>query len=157
MVSSLGGDAGLEHDKGLHLLHLQRVRHADDAAHLHQLVGVEDVLQLGGIDIVAAGDDHALDALLEVDKAVLVHGAQIPGVDPGQAVGVALEGLRRLLRVVEVAQHHRGAATGRSRPSCAVGHLLLRAGLDDLIVGIREGNADGALPGHVVRASGRRR
>ena len=62
------------------------------------LVAVQDVLQLGGIDVVAVGDDHALDALAEVDEAVVVHHAQVAGVDPGQAVGVGLQGLGRLLR-----------------------------------------------------------
>ena len=112
-------------------------------------MGVKHVLQLGGIDVVAAGDDHALDALLEVDEAVVVHGAQVSGVDPGETVGVNLQGLGRLLGVVHVAQHHRGAAEA-DLAVLTVGHLLLGAGADDLVVGVREGQTDGALLGHVA-------
>ena len=80
--------------------------------------------QLGGVDVVPAGDDHALDALLEVDEAVLVHVPQVAGMDPGQAVLMGLEGLGRLLRVVEIALHHRGSGQ-TDLPLLAVGQLLL--------------------------------
>ena len=65
-------------------------------------------------------------------------------MDPGQAVGVGLLGLGRLLGVVDILQHHGGAGQA-DLALLAVGDLLLGAGLDDLIIGIREGDADGAL------------
>ena len=141
---------GLEHDEGLDLLHLVGILHADDAAHVHALVLVQDALDLGGIDVVAAGDDHALDALAEVDVAVLVHHAQVAGVHPGEAVGVLAQGVRGLLGMVDVLHHHRGARQA-DLALLTVGHLDLGAGHHDLVVGIREGDADGALAGQARR------
>ena len=101
-----------------------------------------------GVDVVPAGDNHALEALLEVDEPIVVHGAKVPCVDPGQAVGVLLEDLGVLLLVAEIADHHRGAAEA-DLAGLAVGDLLLGAGLHDLEVGVRERKADAALLGHV--------
>ena len=139
-----GHIAGLKHHERLDPLHLDGVLDADDAAQVDVLVALQDVLQLGGIHVVAVGDDHALDALAEVDEALLVHHAQVAGMDPGQSVGVGLLGLGRLLGVVDILQHHGGAGQA-DLALLAVGDLLLGAGLDDLIIGIREGDADGAL------------
>ena len=71
---------GAQDDKGLDLLHLIRILDADDAGQQHLFMAVNDVFQLAGIDVIAGGDDHALDALGEVDKAVLVHLAKVAGV-----------------------------------------------------------------------------
>ena len=136
--------AGLEHHECLDPLYLDGVLDADDAAEVDVVVAIQNILQLGGIDVVTVGDDHALDALTEVDKALLVHHAQVAGVDPGEAVGVGLLGLGRLLRMVDVLQHHGGAGQA-DLALLTVGDLLLSAGLDDLVIGVREGNADGAL------------
>ena len=68
--------------KGLYLLHLIGIRHTDDAAHLHQLMGIQNVLQLAGVNVVARRNDHPLGSALEIDKALLVHGAQIAGMEP---------------------------------------------------------------------------
>ena len=119
-------------------------------------MAVDDVLQLAGVDVVARGDDHALDALAEVDEAVAVHGAQVAGVEPDPPVRVAAEGLGGLLRVVDVAHHDRG--TGDADLALDVGlQLFLGADLDDFIIGIGEGHADGAGAGVVLggQAGGR--
>ena len=58
---------------------------------------------------------------------------------------MGLEGLRRFLRVVEIAHHHRRPRQADLALG-AVGNLLLRPVLHDLIVGVREGDADGAFP-----------
>ena len=71
-------------------------------------------------------------------------------MDPGKTVLMGLEGLSRFLRVVEIAHHHRRPRQADLALG-AVGNLLLRPVLHDLIVGVREGDADGAFPGDVVR------
>ncbi len=53
-------------------------------------------------------------------------------------------GLGRLLRMVDVLQHHGGAGQA-DLALLTVGDLLLSAGLDDFVIGVREGDADGAL------------
>ena len=146
-----GLHARAQHHVGLDLLHLVGVFDADDAAVQHLFVAVDDVLELRGIDVVAGGDDHALDALAEVDEAVLVHRAQVAGVQPDAAVGMLAQGHGRLLGVVYIAEHHRGAGKD-DLALLAVGHLVGGAGLDDLVIGVREGHADGAL---AVVAQGR--
>ena len=82
--------AGNQLDEGFDLLHLVGIRHADDAAHLHEFVGVQNVLNLGGVDVVAGGDDHPLGSAAEIHEALAVHGAEVAGADPSQAVGVVL-------------------------------------------------------------------
>ena len=135
--------AGAQDDEGLDLLHLIRVLDADDAGQEDLFVAVDDVFQLAGIDVIAGGDDHALDALGEVDKAVLVHLAKVAGVQPDAAVVVAAEGVMGLLGIVDVLEHDGGA--GDADLALEIGVELLRgAGLDDLVVGIGERDADGA-------------
>ena len=67
-------------------------------------MAVDDVFQLAGIDVVAGGDDHALDALGEVDEAVFVHLAEVAGVQPDAAVLMAAEGVVRFLGVIDIAR-----------------------------------------------------
>ena len=145
-----GLEAGGQLHEGLDLLHLVGIRHADDAAHLHGGVGVQDVLQLAGIDVVAGGDDHPLGAAPEEDETLIVHDAEIPGIDPGQPVCVVPQGLGGLLGVLHVLLHHRG--TGQQDLALlTVRQLLVGAGLDDLDVGVREREADAPLLEHVRR------
>ena len=79
-------------------------------------------LDFGGIDVLAAGDDHVLDAVVDVEIAVLVHVAGIAGAQPA----VAAERFGGRLRQVPVAGHV-GAGAGRDladfarRQSLAVG------------------------------------
>ena len=101
--------SGSQLDKSLDLLHLVWIRHTDYTAHLHLLMGVQNILDLAGIHIVAGGDDHALGAAPEIDEALLVHNAQIAGVYPCQAVIVLAQGLGRLLGVVHILLHDGGA------------------------------------------------
>ena len=112
-------------------------------------MAVDDVFQLGGVDVVAGGDDHPLDALAEIDEAVLVHVAQVAGVQPDAAVEMAAQGGGGFLGVIHVAHHHGGA--GDADFALGVGgDLLLGAGLHDLIEGIGEGHADGAGAGIIL-------
>ena len=67
-----------------------------DFAHLRQIV--DDALDLGGGDVLAAGDDHVLLAVGQIQKAVCVEIADIAAAEP-----VAEEGGRGLLRVLPIA------------------------------------------------------
>ena len=119
-------------------------------------MGVQNVLNLGGVDVVAGGDDHPLGSAAEIHEALAVHGAKVAGADPGQAVGVVLQGFRGFLRMVHVLLHHRGTGQ-KDLALLTVGKLLLGAGLDDFVICIGEGNADGADAVIVLRrqAAGR--
>ena len=74
------------------------VAHADDGdlAHLRQFV--DHALDLGGGDVLAAGDDHVLLAVGEIEKAVLVEIADVAAAEP-----VAEEGGGGLFRIIPVA------------------------------------------------------
>ena len=43
---------------------------------------VEHRLHFGGVDVLPAGDDHVLDPIDDVDKAVVVRVANVAGVEP---------------------------------------------------------------------------
>ena len=105
---------------------------------------VQNVLQLAGIYIVPAGDDHALDALGEVDEAVFIHLTEVAGVQPDAAVLMAAEGVVRFLGIINILEHDGRAGDADLAFEIRI-KFLRGAGLDDLIIGIREGNADGAL------------
>ena len=74
-----------------------RVRDPDHRGLRHLRVAGEHVLDLAGVDVEAAGDDHVIAAVLEVDVAVGVHHAHVAGADPPVP-----ELLRRGLRVADV-------------------------------------------------------
>ncbi len=57
-------------------------------------MAVDDIFQLAGIDVVAGRDDHALDALREVDEAVLIHLAEVARMQPDASVVVAAKRVR---------------------------------------------------------------
>ena len=65
------------------------VGNADDRAFGDVGVLVERLLDLGGIDVLAAGDDHVLDPVDDIDEAVLVHIAAVAGVQPAVAQGLS--------------------------------------------------------------------
>jgi len=145
-----GLEAGAQDDECLDLLDLVRVLYADDAGIENLFMAVDDVFELAGIDVVAGGDDHALDALREVDEAVLVHLAEIAGVQPDAPVVVTAERVGRFGRVVHVAEHDRGTADADFALEVGV-EFLRGAGPDDLIIGVGEGHADGAHAVVVLR------
>jgi hypothetical protein len=84
----LGGErlgAGAEQyslHPGHQLLAVLLVGHAD---HLHVDdvgVGVEELLDLARVDVLAAADHHVLDPPDDVDVAVVVHHREVAGVHP---------------------------------------------------------------------------
>src|SRR3546814_3667744 len=58
---------------------------------------MDGVLHVARVDLVAAGDDDLLQAVDQVGIAVLVHGADVAGMEP--AVALRPRGLRRLLPI----------------------------------------------------------
>src|SRR5690349_13894937 len=85
--------AGLQHDRGHHALAPAGIRHADHGrlADLRQLV--DDALDLGRRDVLAAADDHVLLAVGQVQETVVVEMADVARAEP-----LAEEAGRRLLR-----------------------------------------------------------
>ena len=68
-------------------------------------MGEQHLLDLARIDVGAAGDDEVLGAVLEVQIAVGVEGADVAGVQPAAA-----QGRGRGLVVAPIAGHHHVAA-----------------------------------------------
>src|SRR5262245_24350915 len=93
--------AGLGHHGGVDLLTPALAGDADHVALRYRRVLRQRVLDFGGIDVLAAGDDHVLDAVDHIDEAILVHVAAVAGVHP--AVD---NGLGGLLRPFPIAYHH---------------------------------------------------
>ena len=104
---------------------------------------VQDVLHLGAVHVLAAGDDHVLRPVDEVDVALVVHVAEVAG-----AVPPVDERGGRLLGLVPVADHDVGAADERPRrprrPAAGV-----PSGADDLDLDADRGLAARAGPRRV--------
>ena len=93
--------AGPRHAHRLHRLAPGGVGHADHRHVGHVGVAVDRALDLGRVDVLAAGDDHVLHPVVDVDVAVGVHVAGVAGVHP--AVGGL--GAGGGLGLLPVAQH----------------------------------------------------
>ena len=143
--------AGTKHHKRLDPLHFIIVFDADDGGHQNSFMGVDHVFHLRGVYVVAGGDDHALEPLLEVHKSLLIHGTQVAGVQPYQAVLVELQRLSRFLGIVHITRHD-GRTGDADLAHLAVRHLVVGGGNDDLVIGIGERNADRAFFIEVFRS-----
>src|SRR5659263_285624 len=87
----------LERYKGHDLFAEPLVRAADDGGLGDGGVGVEDLLDLARVDVVAAADDQILLPVDDEQEVLVVLIAQVAGVEP--AAAERLLGLRRLLVV----------------------------------------------------------
>src|SRR5438132_1228374 len=85
-----GDGAGPEDDPGAANLAPSLVRHADHGSLGHVGVLVEGGLDLGGIDVLAAGDEHVLQPVADPVEALLVALGDVAGAEP-----LPGEGLRR--------------------------------------------------------------
>ena len=127
----------LEDDAGHGLLAVFLVRHADDLYVLDGRVGVDEFLDLLGVDVLAAADDHVLQPPGDAVAAVFVPAGQIAGVQPALLVNGGGRGLGHLV----VAFH--GVVAARAELAVdAVRHFLAGLGVDDLALDVREGVAD---------------
>ena len=97
-----------------------RVGHGDDARLGDAAELRQRQLDLGGIDVLAAGDEHVLLAIDDVVVALVVAAHEIAGVEPARAA----EGLAGGIGVAEVAERDHRAAQGelarlrRREPAC---------------------------------------
>lgn len=137
------GIALFQDDIGFDLLNLVRILNADNAAHLYSLMSINDIFKLGGIDIVAAGHDHPLDALFEIDEAVGIHIAEISGMEPSVAVGMYAESIRILLGSVEVT-YHNGRAPQADLAEFSERNGVISPNSANGIIGIRIRKTDAA-------------
>ena len=140
-----------KHHKGHHFLHLIRIRHAYDAAHVYQLMSVQYILYPGRIHIISAGYYHPLDPLAEIYEPFFVHHPKISGVYIGHAIFMTSESVGRLFRVVYIFYHH-----GRSRQTdfafFSVRNFFLCSRSDYLIESIREWKSYASLFFSVYRS-----
>ena len=97
--------AGLRHDEGDRQLVLDLVGHRHDADLGHVGMPAQKLLDLAGIDVLAAALEHVVGAADEEDEAVLVAAHDVAGVVP--AVDQAL---LRVGLAVEIARHQRRRA-----------------------------------------------
>src|SRR3546814_2547453 len=79
-------------------------------------MAVQYLLDLDRGDVLAAGDNDVLRAVLERDIAVRVHDAQVAGVEPAAGEGRVGRG-----RVLQIALHHDVAAHEDLAQRLAVG------------------------------------
>src|SRR3954452_11241727 len=91
--------AGLRYDRGRDRLDPARVRDAEDRDLGDTIELVDRLLDLAGGDVLAAGLDHVLLAVDDVELAGLVDVPEVAGVEPAVA-----EGLAGLLLVLVVSQ-----------------------------------------------------
>src|SRR5581483_10260217 len=142
--------AGRHPDEGRHDLAPPLVGDADDGALGHRRMLEQHVLDLPGIDVLAAPDDHVLQPALDADVAAPVHRGQVAGVVP--AVGV--DGPRRGLGHVVVAGHDEVAPAAQLADLADGGHLA-GAGVDDLHLGLGQRAAERRRPvGRIVVEGG---
>ena len=126
------------------------VRDADDATVEHRGVLLEYRLDVGGKDVLAAGEDHVLLAVDDEKIAILVEPAEVAGAQPGPPFRVVPQRLGGGLVAVVVTAHHEARPaddlTGFARGQFAAGLV------DDPEVGARHRLADrGRLRQHVLR------
>lgn len=88
----------------------------------------EHALDLGGVHVVAAGDDHVFAAINHKDVTGLGHGRDVAGVQPA----IGLDRLGRRLGIAVVAEHdeqHMIVVTGATGH---LGHLVVEGLLEKL-------------------------
>src|SRR5690606_16031757 len=89
--------AFLQHDVGLYGFATVRIGHADHRGFLDRRVGVDDLLDLPRVDVEAAGDDHVLLPVDDVEVSILIHAGDVAGPQPPVP-----QGLGGFLRFVPV-------------------------------------------------------
>jgi len=113
------------------------IRNPDDRSSHDGGMGVENVLDLAGIDILAAADDHVLAPALNAAISVLVETPQIAGVKP--AFGIDCRSRR--FRIVEIVFHD-GVSASADFADLSDRHNRAGFRTDDLDFGLRHGPAD---------------
>ena len=127
----------LQRDGGADLLAQLGVRHCHDRRLGDGRVLVEHLLDLAGIDVVAAADDQVLLAIDDEEVAVLVDLREVTGVEPAAA-----HRLGRRVGTLPVALHH-VRALDDDLPHLALRDLLVVL-VEDLHLDVADRRADRA-------------
>ena len=121
---------------------------------MHSRMTADDILDHGREHLEAVvTDDHALDAGVQIHKAVLVHVADIAGVCPNLAVCMAAQDHVGLLGLIVVALHDGGGADA-DLAALTDGQFGLGARLKNGHHRVQHGNAHAAGLGHVAGGNG---
>src|SRR4029079_7186385 len=123
-------------DPGAHLLAVFRIGDAEDLRVLDAGMAQQVLLDLARVDVLAAADQHVLDAADDVRVAVGVDRREVAAVHPAGGV----DRLARALVVLPVAAHHR-VATRAQLARVADGDDAAVA-VDDLDLEVRLDAAD---------------
>ncbi len=134
LVDRLAGSRSNERTDGLTPF---VVGEPDDGDLADARVSKQEILELARIDVLAAPDDHVLDAADDVAVAVVGHRGEVAGVHP--AIGVDRRG--GLLGFVPVPLHHRVAA-GAELAGLAARQRLAGLWVRDADLDVRMGEAD---------------
>src|SRR6516164_2553900 len=113
------------------------IRNPDDRSSHDRGVCIENVLDLAGIDILAAADDHVLAPALNAAISALVETPQIAGVKP--ALGIDCRSRR--FGIVEIVFHD-GVSASADFADLSDRHNRAGFRADDLDFGLRHGPAD---------------
>ena len=129
--------AGFLHDERLDDLPPEQILLADNADLLHCRMEAEDDLDLPGVDVEAAGDDHPLLPAGEKDVPILIHPAEVARVEPAvfQDLGGHLVVVVVSLHDVVAPEDQFADGLPRELPVLAVDDPRLHAG---------DGDADGS-------------
>ena len=101
-------------------------------------MGVQEFLDLARIDVLAAADNHVLDAPDDVDVALVVHGRQVPSVHPARGI----DGLTGRFGIVPVTEHDAVAARAQLARLTARQNLTA-LGVNDLDLDVGVNPTDG--------------
>ncbi|MCY1455154.1 hypothetical protein D9M71_722660 [compost metagenome] len=112
---------GFEYEHGVYRLAPFVTGDADHGGLGHGGMAGDGVFHFSAEDVLAAADDHVLEAVADIDEAVLVHIAAIAGVHPA-----ATQRFGGGLRLVPVAEHdvrpaHEDFAHGAARHFAVLG------------------------------------
>ena len=99
----------------------------------------EDILHLASRDLDTAGVDDVLDPVHDVEVALIVEVAEVPGMELA-----ALEGLPDLVRLFPVADHQVGEAVDDL--STLAGRCIVHLGVDYPGLDEQGGASDGGRP-----------
>src|SRR2546421_12969168 len=78
--------AGFELDPGHDLFTVFGIRYTDDL-HIADLgMGIEELLDLSGIDVFAVTNDHILDTTDDVDVALFIHSCKVTVMHPARRI-----------------------------------------------------------------------
>src|SRR5437588_13024600 len=98
----------------------------------------QKLLELDGEDVLAAANDHILEAAHDVDVTAFVHSCQVTGMQPA----IAVNRLRGFLGHLVIALHNQETPAAEL-DALTAGNRLAGDGIENLDVGMGQRYADG--------------